>query len=131
MYSITRNEELRFIEVKLCGLCSLEEFQQFVAELRSEIARFPVGRRPPATLYDFTDATIQTQEVVLAMKALAEHPAMVHRRVALYSEGVLARQQAKRICENRSNMFVFPNREEAINWITSEETTKPAVQNAL
>lgn len=131
MHTITRNEELRFIEVKLCGLCSMEEFQEFVGELRSEIARFPVGRRPPATLYDFTEASIQTQEVVLAMKALAEHPAMVHRRVAMYSEGVLARQQAKRICENRSNMFVFASRAEAIDWIVSGETAKPARQPSL
>ena len=117
LHTIINNEELRFIEVKLEGLCSLEEFQAFTAELRSSIARFPVGARPPATLYDFTGATIQTQEVVLAMKALAEHPAMTHRRVAMYTDGILARQQAKRICENRSNMFVFANRAEALEWL--------------
>ena len=119
LHTITMNEELRFIEVKLEGMCSMEEFQSFTAELRTSIARFPAGPKPPATLYDFTGATIQTQEVVLAMKALAEHPAMTHRRVAMYTEGVLARQQAKRICENRSNMFVFPSRAEAIAWLVS------------
>ena len=117
MHTITTNVALRFIEVKLDGLCSMAEFQAFTAELRGEIARFPIGARPPATLYDFTGATIQTQEVVLAMKALAEHPSMTHRRVAMYTDGVLARQQAKRICENRDNMFVFPTRVEAIEWI--------------
>lgn len=116
MHSITTNVPLRFIEVKLVGLCSLAEFEAFTVELRGEIARFP-GASPPATLYDFTGAIIQTQEVVLAMKALAEHPSMTHRRVAMYTEGVLARQQAKRICENRNNMFVFPTRKEAIDWI--------------
>jgi hypothetical protein len=117
MYTITTNVALRFIEVKVEGLCSIAEFQSFVVELRSQIARFPVGLKPPATLYDFTEATIQTQEVVCAMKALAEHPSMVHRRVAMYSEGVLARQQAKRICENRSNMFVFGSRSDALDWL--------------
>jgi hypothetical protein len=117
VHRITSNETLGFIEVRLDGLCSLDEFQTFVAKLRTAIALFPVGARPPATLYDFTGATIQTQEVVLAMKALAEHPSMTHRRVAMYTEGVLARRQAKRICENRTNMFVFASRTEALTWL--------------
>ncbi len=117
MHTITTNVALRFIEVKLEGLCSMAEFQAFTVELRGEIARFPHGPKPPATLYDFTGATIQTQEVVLAMKALAEHPSMIHRRVAMYTEGLLARQQAKRICEHRDNMFVFQTRKDAIDWI--------------
>lgn len=119
LHTITTNEQLRFIEVKLDVLCSMEEFQSFVAELRRTITLFPAGARSPATLYNFTDATIQTQEVIAAMKALAEHPSMTHRRVAMYTEGVLARQQAKRICENRSNMFVFSSRSDAIGWLAN------------
>ena len=120
MHTITPYLDLRFIEVKLEGLCSMAEFQAFTVELRNAIAKFPNGARPPSTLYDFTGATIQTQEVVLAMKALAEHPSMTHRNVAMYTEGVLARQQAKRICENRDNMFVFSTRGDAIDWIASQ-----------
>jgi hypothetical protein len=119
MHTIIPNSDLRFIEVKLDGLCTMAEFQAFTVELRNAIAKFPSGARPAATLYDFTGATIQTQEVVLAMKALAEHPSMKHRTVAMYTEGVLARQQAKRICENRDNMFVFSTRNDAIDWIAS------------
>lgn len=118
MYTINVNHDARYIEVKVEGLCTLAECEAFTKELRSEIARFPIGSKPPASLYDFTKANIQTQDVVLAMKALAEHPAMVHRRVAMYTEGVLARQQAKRICENRDNMAVFNSRAAALEWIT-------------
>lgn len=113
------NTELRCIEVRVEGLCSLAEFNCFVGELRRAIAMFPGTGRPPSTLYDFTDATIQTQEVVAAMKALAENPAMTHRRVAMYTEGVLARRQAQRICENRLNMFVFESRAAAVKWLAS------------
>ncbi len=116
-HSISLNVEQRFIEVKLTGLCSMDEFEEFVLELRSAISNFPKGPKPPATLYDFTHATIQTQEVVAAMKALAENPVMVHRRVAMYTEGMLAKRQAERICENRSNMFVFRNRSAALEWL--------------
>ena len=118
MHTITNNVRQRFIEVKLEGLCSMDEFRTFVTELRDAIATFPAGDRPPATLYDFTGATIQTQEVVAAMKALAENPAMTHRRVAMYTEGVLARRQAERICENRPNMFVFTSRASALEWLS-------------
>jgi hypothetical protein len=125
LYKITINEKQRFIEVTIYGLCSMDEFRLFVGELRSTITKFPGSGSPPATLYDFSGATIQTQEVVLAMKALAENPAMAHRRVAMFTEGVLARRQAQRICENRSNMFVFNGRAEAIEWLTSGATRAP------
>ena len=120
MYTIAFDEKLRFIEVRLEGLCSMEEFQSFKIELHDAIARFQAGATKPTTLYDFTGAAIQTQEVVQAMKALAEDPAMTNRRVAMYTEGVLARQQAKRICQSRPNMIVFPSRAEAIDWLASE-----------
>lgn len=120
MYNIILNEQLHFIEVKVVGLFSIEEFQSFVIDLRTAIVKFSLRDGPPGTLYDFTDAVIQTQEVVSAMKALAEHPLMTHRRVAMYTEGVLARQQAKRICENRDNMFVFSGRAEAVEWLTAK-----------
>jgi hypothetical protein len=95
----------------------MDEFKEFVSELRSAISKFPRGPNPPASLYDFTHATIQSQEVVAAMKALAENPLMVHRRVAMYTEGMLAKRQAERICENRSNMFVFQSRSAALEWL--------------
>lgn len=120
LHIIIKHEKLRMIEVKLVGLCSMDEFGAFVSELRATIASFPVGDQPPTTLYDFTDATIQTQEVVAAMKALAEHPAMIHRRVAMYTDGVLARRQALRISENRSNMCVFKGRAAALEWLTAD-----------
>ena len=119
MHTLIANHQDRYIEVRVEGLCSIAEFQTFAGELRSEIARFPAGPKPPATLYDFTGATIQTQDVVSAMKALAEHPSMVHRRVAMYTDGVLARRQAKRICESRSNMVVFGSRAEALDFIAA------------
>ncbi len=119
MHQLINHEQARIIEVKLTGLCSMDEFRVFTDKLRAAIVSFPPGDQPPATLYDFTGAAIQTQEVVAAMKALAENPAMVHRRVALYTEGVLARRQAVRISENRSNMCVFKSRAEALDWLTT------------
>jgi hypothetical protein len=134
VYTITLNTDLRIIEVKLVGLCTLDEFGAFAKDLRSAITTFPRGMSPPATLYDFTDATIQLQEVVSAMKALAENPVMVHRRVAMYTEGMLARRQAERICENRTNMFVFSSRGAALEWLATSgsveagTTRKPVSQ---
>ncbi len=117
MQQLINHEQARIIEVQLTGLCSMDEFRVFIDELRAAIVSFPPGDQPPATLYDFTGATIQTQEVVAAMKALAENPAMVHRRVALYTEGALARRQALRISENRENIRVFRSCSEAIEWL--------------
>lgn len=117
MHTISFDLERRLIKVKLEGLCSLAELEAFSSELRSAILSFPDGGRSMGTLYDFTGASIQTQEVVLAMRQLAEHPLMVHRRVAMHTAGVLARRQAERICEHRSNMRVFDDQEEAVAWL--------------
>jgi hypothetical protein len=121
MHAITTDIDRRIIEVTLEGMCSMQEFVEFVGELRATITQFPIGPKPPATLYNFTEALIQTQEVVNAMKALAENPAMVHRTVAMYTEGALARRQAQRIAENRTNMRIFTNRQAALDWIAEEQ----------
>lgn len=126
LHITTIDRDLGIIEARVEGLCTLEEFQAFVGELRSAIMSFGIQGRSTATLYDFTKAAIQTQDVVAAMKALAEHPAMSHRRVAMYTEGVLARRQAQLVSQNRTNMRVFSTRRDALEWLASPRDKQPA-----
>jgi alkylation response protein AidB-like acyl-CoA dehydrogenase len=72
-------------------------------------------------LYNYTHAWIQPQAVVTKMRALAQHPAMIDRKVAMYTEGVLARQQAKRVAEGRDNMRVFGCRADALAFLAAND----------
>ncbi|MEG3125650.1 hypothetical protein [Sphingomonas sp. GB1N7] len=120
MHTIENNLKLGFIEVTVEGLWSEDHFDQFVADLRAAILTFPDTGRPTMTLYNYTRAQIQTQSVIGRMQALANHPAMVDRKVALYTEGCLARQQAKRVAGSRENMRVFDSREDAIAFLLDD-----------
>ena len=117
MHSIVNNVKLGFIEVTVEGLWTDEGFEQFAADLRAAIIAFPDIGCPPMTLYNYTGASIQTQSIVARMQALAHHPSMIDRRVAMYTEGCLARQQAKRVAGNRANMQVFDSRECALAFL--------------
>jgi hypothetical protein len=106
------------------GFWEEEHFDDFVRELHAAIASFPQSGKPPMTLYNYTHAWIQPQAVVTKMRALAKHPAMIDRKVAMYTEGVLARQQAKRVTEGRDNMRVFDCRADALAFLCSEAPLK-------
>lgn len=124
MHRIDRLLAQRIIEVTVSGFWDEAHFDTFVADLRDAIAGFPPGV-PPMTLYNYSDAAIQTQAVVAKMRALALHPSMVHRKVAMYTEGVLARQQAKRVAEGRDNMRVFDSRAAALAYLLNDAVPAP------
>jgi len=120
MHSIKNNITLGFIEVTVEGLWDEPHFDRFAADLRAAILAFPNTGRPPMTLYNYTRASIQTQAIVAKMRALAHHPSMLDRKVAMYTEGCLARQQAKRVAGDRHNMRVFDSRDSALAFLADD-----------
>ena len=120
MHGIESNLKLGFIEVTVEGLWNDEHFDEFAADLRAAILAFPNTGKPPMTLYNYTRALIQTQSIIARMQALAHHPAMIDRKVALYTEGCLARQQAKRVAGGRDNMRVFDSRDSAVAFLLDD-----------
>lgn len=131
MHHIEQNRALGFIEVTVSGFWDEAHFENFVRELRQVITAFSDSGRMPMTLYNYTDASIQSQTVVSRMRKLALHPSMVDRRVALYTEGVLARQQAKRVAEGRDNMRVFDSRDDAVAFLLGTEARETENETAL
>ena len=124
MHSFTSDPARGVIEITVAGFWTLEEFGEFTRALQHHIRMWP-GSTPPMSLYNYTDAAIQSQDVVAAMQHLAS-TVDPHRRVALYTEGRLARMQARRVAMAGSQMRVFDSREEAIEWLTSKPTAQSA-----
>ena len=116
MYSITHSDTRNILEITVSGFWTVEAFGAFVRDLRLALAVAP-GAEPPASLYNYTDAAIQSQEVIALMQDLARSVAP-NRKVALYTEGRLARMQARRVAMAGTQMRVFENRGEAMGWLT-------------
>jgi hypothetical protein len=125
MHVIKTNLVLNCIDITVSGFWSPEHLDDFAQDLTRAIVAFPATGRLPASLYNFTDAAIQPQSVVAKMQAMASSKAFAGRKVALYTEGQLARLQAKRVSEAGSNMRVFDTRADAIAWLMDHEM-KPA-----
>ena len=121
MHRITNRIAEGFIEITVSGFWEADHIVEFAADLRAAIRAFPATGSPPASLYNFTDAAIQPQDVVGAMQGLAAAPDLAGRKVALYTEGAFARLQAKRVAAVRDNMRIFGSRAEAIAWLKAKD----------
>ena len=97
MYCFHRHDALNIVEVTVGGFWSVVEFRAFVRDLQDVLAT-SLGKIPPMSLYNYTEAAIQSQEVVMLMQELAREVAP-RRKVALYTEGRLARMQARRVAD--------------------------------
>ena len=98
MHTIANRVAENFIEITVTGFWSIDHIADFVDDLRNAIREFPgLTNTPPMSLYNYTDAAIQPQDVVAAMQAMASSAEFGGRKVALYTEGAFARLQAKRV----------------------------------
>ena len=127
MHVIKNNLALNCLEITVSGFWTPEHLEAFAADLKQAIAAFSATGRTPASLYNFTDAAIQPQVVVARMQAMASSKDLAGRKVALYTEGRLARLQAKRVSEAGSNMRVFDTRADAVAWLSGEDAVPMAI----
>jgi hypothetical protein len=131
MHTITTDRLTGVIEVTVSGFWTVSHVQSYredlVRELR-EMARLGVDTK---TLYNYTDAAIQSQEVVAAMKTLAADPDLANRRTAMYTEGMLARMQVGRVSALRPDMKVFTDRGSAMAWLLAPQEPGTAPHEGL
>lgn len=132
MHRIVNNVPLGFIEITVSGFWDVDHLDDFARDLAVAIRDFPAIGETPASLYNFTDASIQPQIVVAKMQEMARSPAFAGRRVALYTDGSLARLQAKRVSEAGANMRVFYSRADALEWLAASRPimARPAGMHA-
>lgn len=120
MYRINTDLPNAIIEVKVEGFWSPDEVQAFANDLRAQVDRVALTGRRQALLYDYTDVTIQSQDVIAMLQDLARSNAFKSRRVALYSAGRMAVLQARRVAAAASERFaVFDDRRAALAWLAA------------
>lgn len=97
---------------------TIADFRRAVTEAGERIER--VTGRPPVSLCDYTNASIQSQEVIAAFAEMMDNPIVRSRRVAMYTSGVMARMQAQRATRHRPEIRFFSDLDEARAWLRAE-----------
>ncbi|MES3101369.1 STAS/SEC14 domain-containing protein [Sphingomonas faeni] len=125
MHNITTDLGSGIIEVEASGFWTLEHVEDFLRDLEREARRVLATGKRHMLLCNFSKSAIQPQEVIAMLQRVAVSMPLKSRRVALYTEGKLARLQVKRIASVRDDMAVFDDREAALTWMLGEASVPP------
>ena len=117
MYRIDANPDTGLLTIAVKGFWTLNDVHTYMAALREEAGKLLARGKVLTFFYDYTDAAIQSQEVVNAFITIAETGPALARKVAMFTEGKLARRQAQRIAAVRENITVFEDRTAAMAWL--------------
>lgn len=123
MHNITTNLGSGIIEVEASGFWTIEHVEDFLHDLEREGRRVLATGKRHMLLCNFSRSAIQPQEVIAMLQRVAVSMPLKSRRVALYTEGKLARLQMKRIASVRDDMAVFEDRKSAIAWMLEDAST--------
>ena len=95
MYAIAINEDRNLVDVKLSGMLTLAEVKTYIADLGAAFIRHRL-RGGYLMMIDTTEATLQRQEVVAALRDQIAHFPKA-RRIAMINGSSLARMQVRRV----------------------------------
>jgi hypothetical protein len=124
MHNITTDLGSGIIEVEASGFWTLAHVAEFLRDLEREARRVLSTGKRHMLLCDFTRAAIQPQEVIAMLQRVAVTMPLKSRKVALYTNGKLARLQVKRIASVRDDMAVFDDWESALAWMLADVAPK-------
>jgi len=123
MHTITTDLATGIIEVEASGFWTIEHVQDFLRDLEREGRRVLATGKRHTLLCNFSKSAIQPQEVITMLQRVAVSMPLKSRKVALYTDGKLARLQVKRIASVREDMAVFDDRKSAMAWILEDGLT--------
>ncbi len=125
MHTITTDLATGIIEVDASGFWTIEHVEDFLRDLEREGRRVLATGKRHVLLCNFSKSAMQPQEVIAMLQRVAVSMPLKSRKVALYTEGKLARLQVKRIASVRDDMAVFDDRESAMAWMLAEAPAHP------
>jgi hypothetical protein len=117
MYRLSTDHQTAIIHISVEGFWTVPEVHDFARDLGTEAAVVRGTGRLPALFYDYTNAVIQSQDVVAALAEVARRAPAGARKVAIFTEGKLARRQAARVAAASEKVQVFEDRAAALGWL--------------
>ncbi len=120
MHTITTDLDTGIIEVEASGFWTIPHVEGFLRDLDREARRVLATGKRHMLLGNFSRSAIQPQEVVAMLQRVALTIPLKSRKVALFTDGKLARLQVKRIVAVRDDMAVFDDRASAMTWLLTD-----------
>ena len=117
-FEVRAEPERNRIHITLEGFASLDDVKQFARDLQRAVDTLPTYRGPHQLLYDLSEAKVQSQDVVQALRqlALASPPTSAF---ALVNASTLAGRQLNRIFSG-IDIHVSSDRADAISWLDAQ-----------
>jgi hypothetical protein len=125
MHTIATDLATGIIEVDASGFWTIAHVEDFLRDLEREGRRVLATGKRHMLLCNFSKSAIQPQEVIAMLQRVAVSMPLKSRKVALYTDGELARLQVKRIASVRDDMAVFDDRETTLAWMLAEAPAHP------
>ncbi len=122
MHTITTDLDTGIIEVEASGFWTIPHVEGFLRDLDREARRVLATGKRHMLLGNFSRSAIQPQEVVAMLQRVALTIPLKSRKVALFTDGKLARLQVKRIVAVRDDMAVFDDRASAMTWLLRDSS---------
>ena len=117
-FEVRAEPERNRIHITLEGFASLDDVKQFARDLQQAVDTLPTYRGPHQLLYDVSEAKVQSQDVVQALRQLAL-ASLRSSAFALVNASTLAGRQLNRIFSG-IDMHVSSNRADAISWLDAQ-----------
>ena len=112
------------LQITLSGFASMRDVKRFKGELDEALASLPARRGPHQLLYDVSGATIQSQDVVRALRQLATESPRTSA-FALVNASALAGRQLERIFSG-ADYHVCEDRAQALQWLDDQVNSSRA-----
>ncbi len=117
MFSVTVDPERGCIDTCIRDFWTRDMFDDLSAALAKAITQV----RAPVSLCDYSDATVQSQEVVAGFGEMIKNPAVRSHRVAVHTGRVLPKLQAERANLDHDEFRFFTDKDEARAWLFEEQ----------
>jgi hypothetical protein len=118
MFTIETQPEHKLVRVKLSGMLTLEEVEEFYRQEHDAILRMGCALGEQIVLVDMTECPIQMQQIVSAFQNTMDRPDRAWR-LAMVTGGSLSRIQARRVAQ-REYVAMFDTTAEAEAWLFAE-----------
>lgn len=120
MFSVTVDLERGCIETCIREFWTRDMLDDFATALAKAITQVRATGRTPVSLCDYSNATVQSQDVVAGFVEMMKNPAVRSGRVAVYTGSVLPKLQAERANLDHAEFRFFADKDEARAWLFEE-----------
>ncbi len=124
MITIETQREHKLVRIKLSGMLTLEEVEEFYRQEHDAIRRMGCALGEQIVLVDMTECPIQMQQIVSAFQNTMDRPDRAWR-LAMVTGGSLSRMQARRVAK-REHVAMFDTTAEAEEWLFAETNKRAA-----